>query len=116
MRHAFAAATLLSLGLLIPAAAQPVVTGPASGAAAGAATGAATGAAVAGPVGAAVGAPVGAATGAAVGTAGAIAGPVVGTRVMTPGLPALPPGMCYVVNRRGALRMDRAGRPRMVRC
>jgi hypothetical protein len=112
MRHALIAATLLSVGLLIPAAAQPVVTGPASGAAAGAATGAA----VAGPMGAAIGAPVGAVTGAAVGTAGAVAAPVLGTRVLAPGLPPLPPGTCYAVNRRGALRTDRAGRPRMVRC
>lgn len=125
MRHTLVTATLLSLGFLAPAAAQPLATGPVSGAVVGAARGAASGAAAVGPVGAVVGAPIGAATGAVVGTVGALTAPAVGTpgvvpavgtRVMTPGLPSLPPGMCYAVTQRGAVRTTKAGRPRTVRC
>ncbi len=119
MRHIALTATLLSF-FAGSAVAQQVITGPVTGAARGATAGAATGAAVAGPVGAAVGAPIGAATGAAAGAVGAVTAPLTGVpapaQAAVAGLPPTPPGMCYAVSRRGVLRTDRAGNPRLIRC
>ncbi len=92
---------LVALACLGTAACNNVTTGSVAGGTAGAVTGAA----VAGPVGALVGGTVGA-------TAGAAGGAVTGVATAVSGQP----GMCYATDRRGNIRVNRAGEPVMVRC
>jgi hypothetical protein len=97
MRHLIVIAALC----LGTAACNNVTTGSVAGGTAGAVTGAA----VAGPVGALVGGTVGA-------TAGAATGAVTGVATAVSGQP----GLCYATDRRGNIRVDRAGEPVVVRC
>ncbi|HEX8164808.1 MAG TPA: hypothetical protein VF601_03360 [Beijerinckiaceae bacterium] len=63
-----------------------------------------------------VGTTSGAVAGAVVGgPVGAVVGGVAGAVVTAPGGP-LDPGYCYVTDRRGNIRYDRAGNPRVRRC